>query len=241
LTHGQGAWTIEANLRPCYGGVINHSVYGQRKYTWREQKDLYNKMSKTKTMKKLSFAFIFFSTTLLSSQLAYASMPYQGGIETVIPFALSENHLAIPLLLGFLTSSVIFAFSSSARANTGKWKFIQVLFADFWFEGFVTPGIGTFLLFASYTFFLMVVYFLIWSASSGYISTGTFCISLLLDVLVFVFMRVGIESMISLSKITESANAILNHLKQELEAQKLPLEIPPAQLDAAKVQIIEHD
>jgi hypothetical protein len=204
-------------------------------------KDLYNKMSKTKTMKKLSFAFIFFSTTLLSSQLAYASTPYQGGIETVIPFALSENRLAIPLLLGFLTSSVIFAFSSSARAEKDKRKFIQVLFTDFWFEGFVTPGIGTFLLFASYTFFLMVVYFLIWSASSGYISTGTLFISLLLDALVFVFMRAGIESMISLTKITESANAILAHLKQELEGQRLPLEIPPAQLDVNKVQEIEHD
>ena len=112
---------------------------------------------------------------ILATQPAKALTPYQGGVETVIPFALgvdSGKSVSISVLLGFLTSFVIYAFSSSRRAKKENRNFLGVLFTDFWFEGFVTPSLGAILLFILYSNFWGWVYFLIWATASGYVFTG---------------------------------------------------------------------
>ena len=171
--------------------------------------------------KKKIFCAPLATAIILGSQSAKADAPYMGGIETVVPFALSENHLVVPLLLGFFTGFVVFLVSSSKKAHNDKNKFLSILITDFWFEGFVTPGIGTILLFILYSTFWGWAYFLIWSSVRGHISFNAFLISLLVGLALYITSRMILESIISITKIAGSVNAILFNLNNENKKSKL--------------------
>lgn len=143
--------------------------------------------------------------------------------------------IAFSLLLGFLTAFVIYAFSSSSRrAKRDKRKFLSILFTDFWFEGFVTPGLGTVLLFVLCSAFWGWTYFWIWTTTkAGYINIAVPFLALLVGIVVYAIARAMIESLVSIAKIAESANAILNYLNRDNTEEKLRSEadLPLASLD----------
>lgn len=178
----------------------------------------------------------------MATQPAKALTPYQGGVETVIPFALgvdSGKSVSISVLLGFLTSFVIYAFSSSRRAKKENRNFLGVLFTDFWFEGFVTPSLGAILLFILYSNFWGWVYFLIWATASGYVSLIAFFLSLLAGLMVYVLTRVMIESIVAITKTAESVNSILDRLTDENSESNLSSESSRPVLDNEKVKMWE--
>jgi hypothetical protein len=166
---------------------------------------------------KKSYIYLALLATgfILLSQSAKAFTPYQGGVETVIPFALgvdSGKPISFSLLLGLLTSFVIYVFSSSRRPKKEKRNFLGVLFTDFWFDGFVIPGLGTILLFILYSIFWGWIYLLIWAAASGYLSITNYFLSFLAGLVIYAATRAMIESVVSIAKIAESTNLILNNL-----------------------------
>jgi hypothetical protein len=167
--------------------------------------------------RKVFFFAILAMGGILISQIANASTssPHQGGIETVIPFALSTKSIEIPLFFGFWTSFVIMVVSSSIKkTRSDRQRFLSTLFTDFWFEGFITPGLGTILLFISYSFFWGWIYFLIWSTFGGFITFNAFWLSALGGLIIYVALRALIESLVSITKTAESANAIIRNLNR---------------------------
>ena len=195
-------------------------------------------------MKKSWLYLVPLSTgVILATQSAKAFTPYQGGVETVIPFALgvdSGKSISFSLLLGFLTSFVIYEFFSSRRAKKDKRNFLGILFTDFWFEGFVTPGLGAILLFMLYSVFWGWIYFLIWATASGYISIVAFFLSLLAGLIIYAVLRAITESIVAITKTAESTNTILNHLNKENPKSQLPTEtdLLHASLDDKRVEML---
>lgn len=149
---------------------------------------------------------------LLATQSARAATPYQGGVDAIIPLAIRDENLGVPLLLGFLTSFIIFGISSFRRNKQDKRRFLAILFSDFWFEGFITPGLGTILLVIFYGIFWGFIYFLIWAVSGGYINPTAFATAIILDISFYLIMRAMLESIVSITKTAESANAIIKQL-----------------------------
>lgn len=149
--------------------------------------------------------------------------------------------IAFSSLLGFLTAFATYAFSSSSRrAKRDKRKFLSILFTDFWFEGFVTPGLGTILLFALCSAFWGWTYFWIWTTTKdGYINIAVPFLALLVGVVVYAIVRAMIESLVSITKTAESANAILNYLNRDNIEEEFQSEadLPLASLDDQRVEM----
>lgn len=118
---------------------------------------------------------------------------------------------------------------------------MAILFLDFWFEGFITPGLGTILLVIFYGIFWGFIYFLIWAVSGGYINPTAFAQAIFLDISFYLIMRAMLESVVSITKTAESTNAIINQLSQSNAALNLDEHSISGEVESSDVKMFIDD